>query len=339
MMGYGRVEISRGATISVPADFVGNHFETATPIPAQCKHMLAFDMRPCRWKDINTSAGVYNWAGLDAAVAAYGSGPWTYNCWGTPTWASARPAEAHPYWPGCAAEPASMTSLSDFVTALVTRYPTLTHIEVWNEPDIPTSETYYWYSGTAATFVTMAQTINTAAKAVRPAVKIIGPGTVNYLSSPNWLDAVWAAGLDTYLDAVSMHAYQMQYGTPLKAFLGLMHSRQYMCNSRSKAGLGNAKDFYITEFGQINPTARAMTEDEVITGYRRAMVTAAALGYKYACWYHYDGSSFGYSGRSKIVAAVVQMCSLLPGSTLTNVYLKLPEQTVCATINGVDYEW
>jgi hypothetical protein len=231
-----------------------------------------------------------------------------------------------------------MANLTAFVTALINRYPTLTHIEIWNEPDIPTSETYYWYSGSVATFVTMAQTIYNAAKAARPAIKVIGPGVVNYLSSPNWLDAAWAAGLDTYLDAVSIHAYQRQWGTPLKAFLGLAHSRQYLCNSRSKAGLA-AKDIYVSELGQINPVARSISEDDLITGYRRAMVTAAALGYKYACWYHYDGPSFGYSGRSKITQAVVDMCALLPGSTLTNVYLSLPEQTVCATINGTTYEW
>lgn len=337
-MGYGRLEISRGATIVVPTDFVGNHFENALPVPSQAKHMHSHDMRPCRWRDINTSSGVYDWSGLDARVSAYGSGTWTYCCWGTPTWASARPAEVHPYWNGAGAEPASMSTLAAFVTALVTRYPTLTHIEVWNEPDIPTTEQYYWYSGSASTFVTMAETIKTAAKAVRPGIKIIGPGTVNYLSSPNWLDAVWAAGLDAHLDAVSLHAYQMQWHTPLKAFLGLAHSRQYMLNSRSKAALP-AKDIYVSEFGQINPVARNMTEAEIITGYRRAMVAAAALGYKHACWYHYDGPSFGYTGRQAIVDAVAEMCSLLPGSTLTDVYLKLPEQTVCATINGVPYEW
>ena len=338
-MGYGRLELTRGATVSVPTDFVGGHVEYDLPVPSQMPHWVCFEARPCRWFEIHTAVSTYNWTALDARVAAIGSRPWTYVVWGTPNWASARPSEVHPYGNGLAAEPASMVNLTNFITALVTRYPTLANIEVWNEPDVSTSETYYWFSGTAAAFVSIAQTVYNAAKAVRSSVQVIGPGTVNYLSSPNWLDGVWAAGLDTYLDGISIHGYQRQWGTPFKAMLGIAHNWQYMCASRSKAGLSNTKPRYITEFGQLNPTPVTMSDADLILGYRRGMLMAAALGFKIAAWYTYDGPTFSYEGRPAVEAAVTEMAALLPGKTLTNGYIELPENSVHVTLDGVEYAY
>lgn len=295
-------------------------------------------MQGCRWWNINTANGVYDWTVLDAKIAAYGSGPWTYCCFGTPTWASARPTESHPYGLGRGAEPANMQYLTDFVTALVNRYPTLTHVEVWNEPDLSlaSNPTGWWFSGTVAAFVTLCQTVFNASHAANPSVKVIGPGTVNYLSSPNWLDAFFAAGGASYLDAISMHGYQMQWGTNHKALLGTMMQLRYMRNALSKAGI-TGKDLYISEFGQINPLPSTMTDEEMIAAYRRAMVVAAASGVKHANWYQYDDASFGYQGRVSVELAVTALTTLLNGSTLSAVSLNIPDMTVSATINGTQY--
>ena len=338
-MGYGRLELTRGASVVVPADFVGGHVEHALPVPSHMPHWVCFESRPCRWFEIHTASGVFNWTALDARVAAIGSRPWTYVVWGTPNWASARPAEVHPYGNGLAAEPASMSNLTAFVTALVTRYPTLTHVEVWNEPDVSTAETYYWFSGTAAAFVSIAQTVYNAVKAVRPSVQVLGPSSVNYLSSPNWLDGVWAAGLDPFIDGISIHGYQRQWHTPYKALLGILHNWQYMAVSRSKAGLSNTKPRYITEFGQLNPTPINTPDDELIRGYQRAMVAAAALGFQYAAWYTYDGPTFSYEGRPAVEQAVRDMAAFLPGKTLTNAYIDVETMRVWADVNGATYSW
>lgn len=322
----------------VPADFCGNHWDAIDPVPAQGKHMMAFEMNNCSWRSINTSAGVYDWTRLDACVSAWGARPWIGNPWGTPTWASARPAEAHVYGLGAAAEPAVMADLGTYVTQLVNRYPTMSHIEVWNEPDVAAPmDPPLWYTGSVATFVTMCQTVYNAAKAARPGIVVLGPGTVNYLSSPNWLDAWFAAGGASYVDAYSIHGYQTQYGTPLKAFLGVAHQLQYLHNARSKNGIVN-KDIYITEFGQTNPGGRYFTTEAYVTGYKRAMLFAAATGVKMASWYNHDGPTMGYNGRTDIEAEIAAFITLLSGATLTNVWLNVPSQTISATINGVDYE-
>lgn len=337
MIGRSLIHLLNGSRV-VPVDFTGNHFK-GTPVPAQAKHIVSHDMLGCRWWEINTSAGVYNWTTLDAKIAAYGSGSWTYCCFGTPTWASARPTEPHIYGPGRMAEPASMASLGNFVTALVTRYPTLTHVELWNEPDIPNTEPLYWYSGTVAKFVDMAQAIYNAAKAVRPAIKVIGPSSVLYLSAPNWLDAFFSAGGASYIDEASIHGYQLQWDTPHKALLGTMLNLDYLLKAASKAGI--SKPINITEFGQINPIPGALSDDVLIAGYRRAILAAAATGIKLASWYQYDDSTFGYFERPAVVAAVAQFVATLPGSTIEDVRLEVSGQglRVLGRINGVAYEF
>lgn len=335
----GRINISKGATITVPNDFCGNHWSSELPSYLQGRHFRVFSNKDTNWWRINTSAGVYNWGILDRYVAAWGARPWTYVVWGTPTWASARPSEVHQYGNGLMAEPSSMTYLSDFITQVVTRYPTMTHIEVWNEPDMAAPlNPPYWFSGSVATFVTMCQTIYNAAKAVRTSIKVLGPGTVNYLSSPNWLDAFFAAGGASYLDAVSIHGYQIQYATPLKAFLGLSHQLNYVQKALSAGGV-TGKDLYMSEFGQLNPTTESLPDEAYLIGYKRAMVTAAALGFKYGIWFIYDADEFGYSGRVAVEEGIRDFINLFSGSTLSNVWLNVPEQTVSATINGVSYEF
>lgn len=338
MIGQARTYILPGS-LTVPADFCGQHFKF-NPITGQGSRIHSHDMIGCRWWDCNTANGVYNWTTLDAKVALWGARPFTYCMFGTPTWASARPSETHAYGLGRMAEPSNMQFLTDYVTALINRYPTIDRIEVWNEPDIPATESLRWYSGTVATFVTMCQTIYTAAKAARPAIKVIGPGTTYYLSNPNWLDAFFAAGGAAYLDEYSIHGYQLQFATPHKALLGTLLNLDYLKKAISKAGAAQ-KPICISEFGQINPLPAATSDADLIAAYRRAIVAAAAAGLTHANWYQYDDSSFGYAGRVAVEQAVTSMITLLQGSTLSNVYLITDDNglRLAATINGTAYEW
>ncbi len=338
MIGAAELVILNGS-ITVPATFCGQHFK-GTPNTTQGKRIHSHDMQGVRWWEVNTSNGVYDWSTLDAKISAWGAGPWTYCMFGTPTWASARPTEPHAYGLGRMAEPSSMAYLTSFVTALVNRYPTLTHVEVWNEPDIPSSQSLYWYSGTVATFVTMCQTIYNAVKAANPAVLVCGPGSTYYLSSPNWLDAFFVAGGAAYLDQYSIHGYQLQYGTPHKAMLGTFLNVKYLKESIAKNGAA-VKPICISEFGQINPIPSTLTDDQVINAYKRAMVIAAALGLTHANWYQYDDSTFGYSTRTSVASAVSAFASALSGGTLDSVRVKIASEaiTVTGNLGGVAFEY
>jgi hypothetical protein len=116
------------------------------------------------------------------------------------------------------------------------------------------------------------------------------------------------------------------------------HSLQYFHRARSKAGAPQ-KDIYITETGQINPIPPNVSDADLVAGFWRGLIAAAATGCKYSAWFVYDGATFGYKTRPAMVAAMEQACALLPGATLTDAVLNLPEQTVSCKINGVTYNW
>lgn len=327
-MGALVIPVTRAA-VAVPVDFVGNHFQQALPVVGQYKHAVLHDSAGCEWFAINTANGVYNWTKLDAFVAAVGANSWTYVVWGTPLWASARPAEVSPYYPTASrAEPASMASLATFITALCNRYVGLARIEIWNEPDLPE-----WYSGTVATFVTLAQTVYSAAKAVRGGIDVIGPGHVEYLNT--WFAQFLAAGGAATSDAWSVHGYLTQWASSNASVIGLLLSMRNLYLVTSNAGASKSR-IYLTEFGHFNARVE-LTDAAYVLAFQRGMLVAAALGIKQASWYAYDDALMGYSGRSAVLAGITAFIGLISGATLTNVSINMPECSVSANINGTDY--
>ena len=138
-MGTSTVTVSRG-TVTVPADFVGNHFQRVVPVSGQYRRWHSHDAIGCGWYQVNTADGVYDWSDLDAYVAALDEGDgWTYDVWGTPNWLSARPAEAHTYGAGVAAEPTDMSKLTKGVER--TRRYAAANMVFWNGREICRDDT------------------------------------------------------------------------------------------------------------------------------------------------------------------------------------------------------
>jgi hypothetical protein len=343
-VGTSQVAISRGP-VNVPAAFTGMHFNlrpfSATTFAAQGKAYNSHDAQGTAWFQIHTASGTFNWTALDAWVAALPNGAsWTYCIWGTPSWCSSDPAASNPYQNGTTAPATDISAagpLAAFVTALCQRYPTLARLEVWNEPDIQPSLPPIWWTGTVAQFITQTQTIHDAAKAVRSGIQIIGPCCTFYIGTPNWLSQFIAAGGLNYVDAVSLHAYQIQWPTKANPLLGICHALQYHYNAMSNNGIApSSKDFYCTEFGLLGIGA-SLSDAEYIAAYKRGMLVAAAAGFKEANWYAYDDSAMGYAGRPAVEAAVAAFNDLLCGATVSACVVNLPELTVTANIRGTVY--
>lgn len=293
-------------------------------------------MAGVRWWEIHTADGTFNWTRLDQVVASWQSRPWTYCVWGTPNWLSARPTESHVYGNGLMAEPTDNSKLAAFVTALVNRYPTLTNIEFWNEPDqAAPAAPPYWYSGTVAAFVAMQQAAYNAAKAARSSIVFMAPGTVNYRSSPNWLDAYFAAGGANYLDAVSIHGYHMEWATNNTPLLGFFLQIDYLAKAMGKAGI-SSKPIYISETGQLTPSMASLSDTQASKVLRQAMILAAAYGCKGCNWYSYNIPGFRYDGRAAVETTMNWCVSNLPGATIADVDVWWPDMTITCTLNGTE---
>lgn len=193
------------------------------------------------WRHIETLAGVYSWAALDARITFYRQQGWTvtFPLYGTPTFYASVPDQGFNDMynsAGGAAYPSldtGLAGLSAFITALITRYndaggawrlanPTLGKgidtFECWNEPQFAQNRSGYWW-GSAAQLVDVCHTAYSAVKAVDPAVVVTSPAFFNDIYCWPWIQAKGAVNTSVSatqtFDALNVHSYLgMPYGAP-----------------------------------------------------------------------------------------------------------------------------
>jgi len=158
------------------------------------------------WFRIETSKGVFDWTMLDAEMAIWTQGfSNIIYCLGqSPNWASGVSASGS-YRPD---PPTNPSDLADFAVALINRYPQITALEIWNEPDNAT----FW-NGTSTQLAQLTKAVYDAVKAVKPSVKILSPCPQSFADRGatlgNYLRALTALGAQNCLDAISFHTYVM----------------------------------------------------------------------------------------------------------------------------------
>ena len=307
------------------------------------------DVAP-KWSSMNPSAGVFVDAGLSAwlqATKAQGAET-VYTLFHTPTWASARPSEVgSPYGIlGALAEPASMTTLSNFVTWLMTNYgDQIDYIEIWNEPKYSLAAGSF-FSGTPTILAQMAKTINQAAKAVNPTVKLIGVGATGLLNGDGsqgagigWTSSFLAAsdgaagtGAD-WIDILSVHTYIHDGTNRIKAMESL---KPYLDTIKAASGI-SAMPVWSSEFGYITPGFSTYTgpiKARINLLIRYAMYHVVA-GISRAFMYAY--TSLGWGGDSAGDAEWNRWVGILNGATVTRINRVGAEGQLACVINGVNY--
>jgi hypothetical protein len=250
------------------------------------------------WKDMETSAGVYNFTNLGAWLDTYhGKGKLIYMVYNTPAFYSARPGTGGPYSPtqGWQAEPADMTKLTDYLTALCNyvngRGQFIDYFEVWNEPNFTNSSSgFRFYDGTVAKLSELVRITNQAVKAVFPTTKIICPAVTNLDNSPamatadvaqTYFASMMAASdgsagtMANWVDVVGYHSYGS--GTSILTRVNIIKA------AAVAAGLG-ALPIIDTEVGQ-NLLPAAASDTEYYLRICRNMVVQAAAGIAGTCIY------------------------------------------------------
>ena len=171
------------------------------------------------WKWIETCNGgpdpsnsCYSWYGLDQEVAQAEATGLTiiYSFDGVPSWAG----------PAANMAPSSWSYLSDFATAVATRYRgKIQFYEEYNEPDSNGE-----WNDTYANLVQYAQTVYQAIKAVDPNAQVGAPVAAIQVYQPStspttgasdfvgWMQGYFQAGGNQYADFAGWHAYACQEG-------------------------------------------------------------------------------------------------------------------------------
>lgn len=297
------------------------------------------------WRQINTANGVYDWSTMDlwlSSVEARNMIP-VYVVFGTPTWASARPAEASAYnVPGIAAEPASMTTLSTFLNAFIDRYgQRVKHFEVWNEVNGTG-----FYTGTKAALASIVETVATTVRARVTNSKIISPSVYGLKASAETPGVVYfremletqcpsTALLKNVVDIISFHSYP-----EFQRFIEIPEMVTRIRDVMVTAGIGS-KPIWDTEVGILqSPKPPEQQTDEYYAIWMvRAQLYSILSGCEAAFWYGYDygngtGLTMGFHLRPKVMELRRAYLAQLVGKTVTSAGRLFDGRLCLATNNG-----
>jgi arabinogalactan endo-1,4-beta-galactosidase len=216
----------------------------------------------------------------------------------TPSWASARPNESSPYFPGNAAEPADIEDWKQYVRTVATRYRgKISAYEIWNEANLK----MFW----SGNFIKMAELEREAYKVLKsidPSITVVSASLT--LTTKQTLNDYFSAGNGKFADVIGYHFYTPEY-PPEPIFLKYM---PYLRDALDKYGLGT-KPIWNTETGWLISEDDGHFSDgristlwktwarptpEQAAGYViRALLIERLAGIKRFYWYGWDHNGLG----------------------------------------------
>jgi len=331
--------------VTLDQRFLGIHAKAADAYKFGGGWNRSHDMGP-RWSQWNPSSGVFDFTSMLAWLqACKAAGQETVvTIFDTPTWASARPGEGNSQYgtPGGKAEPANMANLSTAITNLMTVCGLLIdYLEVWNEPQTAGST---YYTGTAAKLAEMARTINQAAKAVKPSVKIMGVACtginnntagfgIDYSNSFLTASDAAAGTGKLWIDILSVHTYEHS-GTNKLSNLTVV--KGYIDTLKTNNSI-TSMPVWSTEFGYITPAFDTYTGPSVSRAQAllRFALYNVAMGMARCSLYPYLNTDV--STEPGIVAEWNRFRNLLGGAVVQRINrLGNGDQLACV-INGQNY--
>ncbi len=317
------------APLNVPADFVGMHFhrwpqgDPVSPAPAYGYGTVRSHDYGIAWNNIHMAPGRYLWNKMDSWVRTHSGNHKTliYTLYGTPTWASSKPAVKDAYGNnGAGAPPKSLEALREFITALVGRYNTRSHraiqyMEVWNEPHFLQNDNGFWW-GSTEELVEVCRVVAVAAKATDRGVRILSPGfdglkagtltnNVDRFSSSLWqfLQARDSTGRSSgyLLDGIAIHLYNSYLKGPNVGIEGILSKVE-----KTLELAGVSLPVYTTECGYLKDALFTNESlDMKATLLRRIAAVQAALGVRWVCFYAHDDEYCWNPSKNAVIAAAI----------------------------------
>jgi hypothetical protein len=376
------VLVSAGSPVAVPSDFVGMHFgawplyNAQFVIDSRRQYPTAASSAPTGmsfgswrthadgyscWYQLETSAGVYDFSNFDTLITTHRSAGRTvvFTVWWTPLFyiTAGNPVlgTTHPYaaYPDTTS-PNGLTGLSDFITALVTRYndpagawrvanPTLGKgihaLEPMNEPGYTPSSPFWQDS--AARLVDFCKTAKDAAKAVDADITFLSPGFASVASMSTFLSATGVINTGTtgasLCEAIGMHFYEtsppcLQAGewgiTAQGNRWDLLTAYQSYKTAMTAGGVGSLP-MWCTEtgFDGANTSAELTLAANQSASWRynwwgRTLLVAAALGFRKWMSFSWDTPYLGFpmNDPNGVAKAVNDVHVNVAGKTIKSAY-------------------
>lgn len=215
----------------VPAYLFGTHVgllgSSDSSVPPRAGAVRLWDAG-VSWRELEPSAGQFNWAPLDRAVAkaqAMGAQDIMWVHGSPPQWAAKHPAVKGIYGPGTSSEPDEEPYLN-ILGKIAARYKgRITSYQVWNEANIK-----IFYRGSAQYLAELTGKAKEVLAKTDPAAKLVGASTTVRSKGPvkDFFEQ-YAAALAAHgwpLDAMAVHLYPpAQYGPDTRVkYIRLMKS-------------------------------------------------------------------------------------------------------------------
>lgn len=282
----------------IPASFFNLQTQTlgASHIPSVPYNGMRLWDTGQAWKDINTSAGVYNWSNLDQWLAeAKSTGKDVLYTFGlVPFWANGGSSAPNDWGIPPSDIATGNAHFKAFVTAIVNHSlasstAKINYYELWNEPDL----TSFW-SGTAAQLVTMAHDAFTIIRALDPSAKIIGPSpSTSNRFGVHFLPAYYAAGGTPYQDYVGCHSYLfdgLNFASTPNQIVDSINSLKSLMSSNGIGGL----PIWYTEGSWGHNTTLTSAQQVAYLGQRYLFMWDTGGGQVVRdYWYEWDNSQWG----------------------------------------------
>lgn len=331
---------AHAADVPVPgAEFsLGLAPEVTTSPGVPASYIRLWDMKTA-WRDINPSAGVFDFSILDQRVAqteAAGAKPLVVLGL-TPTWAAKDPSAGDPRWgAGTASPPSNPDTYTAYVTAIMQRYGArIGAVEVWNEANLQT----FW-TGTPAEMADLTARAYKAIKAISPNTQVIAASTTTRLaSSVAAFFGPYSAALKSIgypLDAWTIHTYPAGNQGPSDRYQDVLEWRGVLIDATKNDQAALNKQVWDTEinYGLAGPGPIPHTDFDANTSGQyvaRTFVDSVRLGVDSTFWYMWTASSFSllgvqmFTGTATTIGAYNTTRGWLSGATLKG----------CDQLNGV----
>lgn len=261
------------------------------------------------WRNIqHTSASTYDWTYVDNWYSAHVvTGAKIYwQMYGTPTYIASLPTTPDLYGNlGGASPPTDQARLAEFVSALVTRYPAIEWISIWNEPNFDTVSPYTgFFHGSHSDLAEMAKTIHTAAKAVRTSVRIVYSGIelpfTTFLTTPVPSDVGGSNKLaKDYIDDLGMHPYSACHGDAACTTYRLLDSFNLLKEYITAANMPANTPVHVDEMGYFTGEIHSMAGAAAAKSLARLLLDGLGMGLRSMILYSYDydDTAFRFLGQ------------------------------------------
>ena len=247
------------------------------------------------WREIERSAGTFDWSRLDALVAkARSNGASVMLVLGqTPRFHSTRPSAAGAYGPGASAMPRKAAWVR-YVKAVARRnaaqWGNAVRLQVWNEANaVP-----YW-SGTPRQMAVLTAWTRAALRAANSSAELVGPAMVTRLSSQQtylrkfYAQRVNGRNVSAYVDALSFQLYTVATGTPESSMALLRQVRSVLARHNIRKPIYNTEINYGLVGGpQAGAAARQISTARQVGNVIRTYVLNAQNRIKGVYWYSWD---------------------------------------------------